>query len=177
MKIIKRYKSELHGNCWRALLKYGFYSGLILSFVVIFRKWLVYPLSQPVTYVEEITLLILMFIFVWFYRRKLPEKKMAFKEGYIVAFGTGVVASIIYGIFIMLYAWKIDPEIVNRSFDLQRSLETNRTLTDEQIRYIVKPQYIAFSAIVFSTVLSILWALVVSIIMRTEKATVRTKQI
>ncbi|MDR1005420.1 MAG: DUF4199 domain-containing protein [Bacteroidales bacterium] len=176
MGIIRRYKSQMHGNYWRAVLRYGFYSGLILSFVVLVRYWLIYPLSQPLTYVENIALILLMFIFLWRYRLRLTDKLISFKEGYIVCFGLGVVASVIYGIFIYVYAWKIDSGMQQRCYDVQRVLENNVNLTDEQVRFMTTPSSIAFSAIILSVVVSIIMAMVVALLLRTEKSEVIKKK-
>ena len=176
MRIIKRYKSEMHGNYWRASLRYGFSGGLLLSFVVMLRYWLILPLSQPVTYVENVSLLLIMFFFLWHYRRDLPDRRITFKEGYLLSFGLGVVASIIYGMFIYVYAWKIDPDIMERSFVLQREYEANRMLNDEQVRFMATKQSLALAAILLSIVLSLLWAMIAALVLRTEKAEIRMKK-
>jgi len=165
----------MHGNYGISLLRYGVIAGLILCFAVLIRKWLILPLNQPVSYVENFTLLLIMFICLWHYRSGLDKKQITFKEGYIVCLGLGVVASVIYGMFIYLYALRIDTEIITRSFEMQRNLEQNKILTDEQIRAMVKPQSLAMSAILLSAVLSLLWAMIVALILRTEKAEVRIK--
>ncbi|MDR0790590.1 MAG: DUF4199 domain-containing protein [Bacteroidales bacterium] len=172
MALVKRYNSQMHGNYWRALLQYGFYGGLLLSFVVLLRYWLILPLSQPVTYVENIILLLLMIIFLWRYRSKLPQEKITFKEGYIVTVGLGVVASIVYGMFIYLYAWKIDPAISDRCFAIQRAIEANNMFSDDQVRVMTTKQSLALSAIMLSSILSVLWAMITALFLRTEKAEV-----
>jgi signal transduction histidine kinase len=162
----------MHGNYWRALLKYGLWTGLLLSFVVLFRYWLILPLSQPVSYAENIAMLAFMFLFVWLYRKGLEKQKISFKEGYIVAFGLGIVASIIYGMFLFVYSYRIDPAMQERCFEVQRNLPNNINLSDGQVRFMTKPSYIAFAGILLSSVLSIIWAMVVAIILRNEKAEV-----
>lgn len=165
----------MHGNYFKGLLLYGFFMGIALSLVVLFRSWLTMPLSQPVSYAENIALLVFMFIAVYLYKNNLEEKKITFKESYIVAFGSAVVASIIYGFFLYLYAKYIDLSFQERCFSLQRAIEANSQFTDSQIRQMSQPSYIAFSAIMLSSVMSILWAMVVGILLRNEKGTVVTK--
>ena len=72
MRLIRRYSSQMHGNYKKAILRYGVYVGLIFSFVLIFRLLLVLPVSQPMSYVENILQLVLLFVFVYLYKRQLP---------------------------------------------------------------------------------------------------------
>jgi hypothetical protein len=78
--------------------------------------------------------------------------------------------------FIYLYAWKIDPTITERSFALQREIEANSMLNDEQVRFMATKQSLALAAILLSSVLSVLWAMIAALCLRTEKAEVMMKK-
>lgn len=177
MGVINRYKSTMHGNYWRGIFLYGFLMGIGLSFVVLVRYWLMYPISQPVSYTENIAMLIFMFLAVFFYKRGLEEKKITLKESYILGFGYGIVASIIYGMFLFVYAQYIDVDIQQRCFELQKAVKTNANLNDEQLMSMVSPSSIAFSGIMLSSMMSVLWALIVSIFLRNEQGVLVTKEI
>lgn len=176
MALFNRYKSTMHGNYWGAIFKFGLFMGFGLAIVVMLRSWLKIPLSEPVSYTENFALLIFMLIGVYLYKRGLEEKKITFKESYMVALGSGVVASIIYGIFLYVYAQYLDTELQQRCFDIQRSIKSNAHLSDEQIMYMAKPSSIALSAIMLSSVVSILWALFIAILLRNEKGELVTKE-
>ncbi|MDR1848266.1 MAG: DUF4199 domain-containing protein [Bacteroidales bacterium] len=176
MKLIKRYRSVIHGNYRRASLLYGLYTGLALSALVIFRRLIIYPLSQPVTYVENVALLVLMFLFLWRYRKNLEEQKVSFREGYLVCFGLGIVSAVVYGIFIYVYAWKIDPNMQVRCYNMQRALENNVKLPDEAVRAMTTPSSIAMSAVLLTITVSIIFAMVAALMLRNEKSEIRTKQ-
>ncbi|MFA5541924.1 MAG: DUF4199 domain-containing protein [Bacteroidales bacterium] len=177
MALIRRYESQIYGNYKSAILKYGLYSGIGLSFVVLFRYWIIMPLSQPVSYAENIALLVFMFASVFIYKKKLPQGKLMFKEGFVLGLGLGVVASIIYGIFLYVYSFGIDPEFQNRCFDIQRALPNNQHLADDAIRQMTRHSSIAFSGILLSSIMSILWAMIVSILLRNERAVVKNSKL
>jgi hypothetical protein len=176
MGLLNRYKSTMHGNYWKGICKYGLLIGIGLSLVVLVRYWLMYPISQPVSYTENFAMLIFMFLAVFFYKRGLEERKITLKESYILGLGSGIVASIIYGMFLFVYAQYIDVDIQKRCFELQRAVKTNVNLNDEQLMSMVTPSSIAFSGIMLSSVISILWALVVSIFLRNEQGVLITKE-
>ena len=155
MRLIRRYSSQMHGNYKKAILRYGVYVGLIFSFVLIFRLLLVLPVSQPMSYVENILQLVLLFVFVYLYKRQLPERRINFKEAYTVALGSAVVGSVIYGMVLYLYVLYINGEF-----------------SSEELQNMVKPSYIAGSAIILNSVMAIMWAMVVAIFLRNERAVV-----
>lgn len=176
MGLLNRYDSKMHGNYWNAIFKYGFLVGLGLVLVVLFRHWLSMPLSQPVTYAENIALLVFMFIVVFLYRKSLQEKKITFKEAYIVGFGVGIVSSIMYGMFLYVFSLYIDTEFQQRCFEIQREIKSNAHLNDEQISAMSSSSAIAFSGILLSSIMSILWAMIVGILLRNEQAPLKIKK-
>lgn len=172
MRLIRRYSSQMHGNYKKAILRYGVYVGLIFSFVLIFRLLLVLPVSQPMSYVENILQLVLLFVFVYLYKRQLPERRINFKEAYTVALGSAVVGSVIYGMVLYLYVLYIDPEMQTRCLEIQQRANVNGEFSHEELQNMVKPSYIAGSAIILNSVMAIMWAMVVAIFLRNERAVV-----
>jgi hypothetical protein len=169
MGLLNRYKSTMHGNYKIAVFKYGLLIGIGLSLVILFRYWFKMPISEPVSYYEDISMLVFLFIAVFLYKRGLKERKITLKESYILGLGSGIIASIIYGIFLFVYSQYIDIDIQQRCFEIQRAVKTNINLNDEELMLMVKPSSIAFSAILLSSVLTILWALIIAILLRNEQ--------
>lgn len=174
---LRKFESKIYGNYGRAAAKYGFFSGLIMMLVIMFRYWIIYPIKQPVSYTENIALFVLMIGSLVIYKRNLEEGRITFKEAFLLSFGVGVIASIMYGMFLYIYASFIDMEFCNRCFDFHRSLSSNANLSDEEIHFITKPSSIAFSGILLSTTVSILWAFIMSIMLRNEKAPIANKKL
>lgn len=172
MGLIRRYSSRMHGNYKKAMLLYGLFIGLIFSFVLLFRWLIVMPVSQPMGYVENIMQLVLLFIFVYLYKKQLPDQRINFKEAYVVALGSAIVGSIIYGGFMYLYAANIDPEMTQRCYEIQVNADTNKEFTEAQLREMVKPSWIAGSTIMLNSVMAIMWAMIVAIFLRNERAIV-----
>lgn len=176
MGLLNRYKSTMHGNYWIAIFKYGLLIGIGLSLVVLFRYWFKIPLSEPVSYAEDIAMLVFIFIAVFLYKRGLEERKITLKESYIVGLGSGIIASIIYGMFLFIYSQYIDVDIQQRCFEIQRAVEANAQLNDGQLKIMTTPSAIAFSAIMLSSVLSILWSLIIAILLRNEQGVLVIKE-
>lgn len=177
MGIIRQYHSTMHGNYWAAILKYGLVCGVVISFMVLFRKWIYFPLSTPNDYIQDFSLLVCLFVAVLVYKRSLPQKQITLKEAYIVAFGCGIVAAVVYGMFLLLYSKYIDADMPFRYFAIQRAVEQNKMQPDSVLREFTSSRYIALMGIIFMAILSVIEALVVSAILRNEKAPVLTKKI
>lgn len=175
MALIKRYKSKIHGNYWLGILKFGLLIGFGLSFILLFRRWLDNPIDQPVGFIENFAMLGLIFISVYLYKMGLKERKISFKESYIVGFGSGIVGSIIYGMSLYGYALYLDHGLQNRCFNVQRAIESNAHLSNADIMYMTTPQAIALSGIMLSAIMAILWAMIVGVLLRNEKGEVISK--
>ena len=106
------------------------------------------------------------------YRRQLPERRINFKEAYTVALGSAVVGSVIYGMVLYLYVLYIDPEMQTRCLEIQQRANVNGEFSPEELQNMVKPSYIAGSAIILNSVMAIMWAMVVAIFLRNERAVV-----
>ena len=87
-----------------------------------------------------------------------------------MALGSAVVGSVIYGMVLYLYVLYIDPEMQTRCLEIQQRANVNGEFSPEELQNMVKPSYIAGSAIILNSV--IMWAMVVAIFLRNERAVV-----
>lgn len=170
-------KSKFSGKYFIGIIKYGLLTGLGLSLVVLFRLLINKPVLSVMSYWEMIFLLFFIYLGVWLYRKELKEKKLSFAESYFVAFGSGIIGSIIYGMFIFIYASYIDSSFQMRCFDIQRAVSTNASLTDQQIESMVKPSSIAVSSMFFVSLISIFAGLIIALLLMNKKKTLQDKEI
>lgn len=177
MGLVRRYSSVMHGSYKRACLKYGLYIGLVFSFVLFFRWLIVLPASQPMGIVENVLQLGLMFAFVAMYRNALPERRITFKESYIVGLGSAIVGAIVYGLFLYIYIMYIDADMQARCLEIQKAADTAGEFSQEQLAQLVRPSYIAFSAMLLNSVMAVIWSLVVALVLSNEKAALKKKEI
>ena len=117
MKFIRRYQSEIYGNYRKAYLLDGVLTGLLIGGAVSFCKLIYYPIYAPENYVTDVVLLVCTLLFAYMYRSKLPDRKVTFKELILFGLGLGVVAAIVYGLFLMFYGGVIDKEFAGRCLD------------------------------------------------------------
>lgn len=183
MSVIKRYQSAIYGNYKKKLLIYGLLAGLALIAVVVLRFAMILPILYPVSIIDNIILLGLMFSFTYLYRKDNIENKLTFKETYLLNFGIGIVAAIFYAAFLWLYASFIDTEFPSRFIEHQIEVFQKLELTEIELAQKVSslekeslPGNLAFRAFAEISIISILFAMIVGIIMRTEKAPVREKK-
>lgn len=128
------------------------------------------------SYLEIICLLFLIYLGLWLYRKGLKEKKISYKESYFVAFGSGIIGSIIYGMFVFVYANYIDSAFQDRCFAIQRAVSTNANLTNQQIEYMVKPSSIAASSILIVSLISILSGFIIAFLFINKKIKMQNKE-
>lgn len=169
MRLTKIYQSKMYGNYWSGIVIFGLLIGFGLIIEVLLRSLFKTPISQPVSLIEIITQLVFMFIGVYVFKINLEEKKITFKKSYMLGLGSGIVGSIIYGMFLYVYALYLDKDFIQRCYEIQRNIKSNSTLTDQQVMDMATPSLIAFSGILLSSVVSILLALIVAILLRNEK--------
>jgi hypothetical protein len=177
MEETKSNKPKTSGKMWKGILKYGILIGLGLIIIVLIRFWINKPIAYPIGYSEYVSLLIFMFIGGLLYKKGLEESRITFKKSYFMALGSGIIGSIIYGMFIYLYSQYIDVDFQERCFDIQRAVKANAQLTNEQIKSMVSPSSIALTAILFASFMSILWGLVVALFLRNTKKDNKAKEI
>lgn len=169
----KQEKKKSSLSYGRGIVRYGLLIGVVLSLIVLIRFIINKPIQYPISYSEFFNLLIFMFIGVLLYRKRQEEGKISFKDAYMMALGSGIIGAIIYGIFLYVYASYIDSSFQGRCFDIQRAVQANASLTDEQIESMVKPSSIAVSAIFFASLMSIFWGLVVGLFLKNKKKEVK----
>lgn len=183
MGVIKQYQSSIYGNYKKKWFRYGFLMGLALIAVIVLRYAMIYPISLPVSILQNIILVALMFGFTYLYRKDNPDKKLTFKESYLLNIGVGVIAGIIYSAFLWFYATYIDNDFCARYIDSQIIEYEKLTISDveivqriDELKGFSTPTNLAFRAFMEISIISILFALIVSIFMRTEKAPIREKR-
>lgn len=181
MRLLRRYQSEIYGNYRVAYLRDGLYTGLFLAVVVLFCKLIYYPIYAPETYITDVALLAATLFFAYRYRASLPDKKVFFKELMLYGLGLGVLAAVLYGLFLLFYGGVVDKEFASRCLEHFIHGEQNGSATpDEQAATIaVMRTYTlrtwAFIGAFRTAVMSILTAFVAALLFRTEKNVVRPK--
>ncbi|MBO7490436.1 MAG: DUF4199 domain-containing protein [Bacteroidales bacterium] len=181
MKFIRRYQSDIYGNYRKAYFRDGLLAGAAISAVVLFCKLIYYPIYAPENYVTDITLLVATLFFAYRYRSRLPEKKVFFKELMLFGLGLGIVAAVVYGLFILLYGSVIDHGFCDRCLNHFINGEMNGSGTDEEkaatiaVMRTYKLRTWAFIGTFRTAVMSIMTAFVAALIFRTEKNIVKQK--
>lgn len=180
MRLIRRYKSEIYGSYRRAYLRDGALTGLVIAGVVFFCKIIYYPIYAPDNYVTNITLLVCTMFFAYRYRRGLPEGKVFFKELMLYGLGLGIVAGLVYGLFLLFYGSVVDEGFCDRCLAHFINGEMNGSGTDEEKEATVavmrtyKLRTWAFIGFFRTSVMSIMTAFIAALIFRTEKNVVKS---
>lgn len=179
MRFIRRYQSDIYGRYRTAYLRDGLFAGLFLAFVVLFMKLIYYPIHVPHSLYTDLSLLAATLFFTYRYRKHLPEEKVFFKELMLYGLGLGIVAAIVYGLFLMLYAQVIDtsfPERCMKQF-VEGEMQGNGTPEEKaQTIAVMKTYKIHTWALIgtfLTAVMSIMTAFVSALVFRTEKNIVR----
>ena len=179
MKFIRRYQSEIYGNYRKAYLLDGVLTGLLIGGAVSFCKLIYYPIYAPENYVTDAVLFVCTLLFAYRYRSKLPDRKVSFKELMLFGLGLGVVAAIVYGLFLMFYGGVIDKEFAGRCLDHFIVGEQNGAGTDEEKAMTIevmksyKLHTWAFIGAFRTAVMSIMSAFVAALVFRTEKGKIK----
>lgn len=175
--IIRRYRSVIHGNYRWAALKYGIVMGVALSVFLVFRFLLGHPSNAPISsdenWVVFVALLVMSLVLVFHYRRHLTEKKITFKESFLVTFDSCVIACIVYAAFMYIYALYIDNgmnSFQDRTLDVMtRALAKRENPNQIQLPDMV---YLVFWGMMVNIIMSILIAFITGIVCRNEKGEV-----
>ena len=181
MKFIRRYQSDIYGNYRRAYLRDGLFAGLAIGGVVLFCKLIYYPIYAPENYVTDLTLLVATLFFAWRYRKGLPDGKVFFKELMLYGLGLGIVAAVVYGLFLLFYGSVVDDGFAARCLQHFEFGEQNGAGTDEEkaatiaVMRTYKLRTWAFIGAFRTAVMSILTAFVAALLFRTEKNKVKEK--
>ena len=179
--IFRRYESTIYGNYRRAYALGGAATGLLM----VAATWLYgivsgERLAEPYNYVGEIALTVGMIVAAYLYRKRLPDGKVTLKELMLLELGIGLIAAIVYGLWIWLYSGSIAPDMVevyNRYRVAQipegDDVEQYRRAVDLTLQYTSGDW--AFIAGFRTWVFSILPNFFIALLLRTEKAPVRSK--
>lgn len=179
--VLRQYQSEICGNYRKAYLRYGLFSGLIMSAYVLFMRIIILPVSTPTGYGTDIALLLCMLLFSYLYRRTLPDERVFFKELMLMNLGLGVVAAVVYGLFLLLYGQVFDTDFFTRCMDDFVRNAQNADKPAEDIRRMVeayqnyRPWHWASIGAFRTAVMAIIEAFVAALVFRTEKNVVKAK--
>ncbi len=184
MGLLRRYQSTVYGNYKKAWLLYGLYTGLILCFSTMLRYWLTYPMESPSSWIDNVVLFLSMVLFTLVYRKKLADKKIFFKEVYILNIGIGIIAAMVYGIFLLFYGYRMDPEFVQRYYEAQEIIyrqnwaESSELLAEKltQLKEMATTKYLSMMGFILTAVTSLILAFIVALFFRTQKNIVREKK-
>ncbi len=175
MKFIRRYQSEIYGRYRVAYLRDGFFTGVFLCFVVLFMKLIYYPIEVPHTLYTDLALLGATLFFAYRYRVHLPERKVFFKELMLYGLGLGIVAAIVYGLFLLLYGGVIDTGFPGRCMErfIDGEMHGNGTPEEKEQTIAVMRNYTivtwAMIGAFLTAVMSIMTAFIAALILRTER--------
>ncbi len=175
MKFLRRYQSEIYGEYRKAYLRDGAMSGLIIGVAVLFCKLIYYPIFAPENYVTDLVLLACTLFFAYRYRSRLENNKVYFKELMLYGLGLGVVAAVVYGLFLLLYGGVIDKDFAARCLEHFIHGEQNGAGTEEEkaatiaVMRTYKLHTWAFIGFFRTAVMSIMTAFVAALVFRTEK--------
>ncbi len=181
MGLLRRYQSDIYGNYRRAYFRDGLLTGVVIALVVLFCKVIYYPIYAPETYVTDLSLLAATLFFAYRYRASLPDKKVFFKELMLYGLGLGIVAAIVYGLFLLLYGSAIDEGFAARCLEhFIHGEEQGVGSAEEKAKTIAvmrtyRLRTWAFIGFFRTAVMSILTAFVAALVFRTEKNVVRNK--
>lgn len=181
MRFIRQYQSDIYGNYRKASLRDGLFAGLIISGAVLFCKLIYYPVYAPENYVTDIALLVATLVFAYRYRSRLPEKRVFFKELMLYGLLLGIVAAVVYGLFLLLYGGVIDKEFPARCLEHFIAGEQQGSGTEEEkeatiaVMRTYRLHTWAFIGAFRTAVMSIMTAFIAALLFRTEKNIVKEK--
>ncbi|MBR6330711.1 MAG: DUF4199 domain-containing protein [Bacteroidales bacterium] len=182
MKLIRQYQSDIYGKYRIAALRDGLYAGLILSGAVLFCKLIYYPIYAPENYVTDIALLVSTLFFAYRYRNRLPEKRVFFKELMLYGLLLGIVAAVVYGLFLLFYGGVVDKEFPVRCLEHFIAGEQRGAGTDQEkaatiaVMRTYRLHTWAFIGAFRTAVMSIMTAFVSALLFRTEKNIIKEKK-
>ncbi|MBR1768921.1 MAG: DUF4199 domain-containing protein [Bacteroidales bacterium] len=174
---VRQYQSTMHGNYLWASVKYGILMAIGLSASLTLRYILGHPANAPVAYDETwvvfIALIVMSLVLVFHYRRHLREKKISFKEGFLLTFYSSLIACAIYAGFMYFYSVYIDKGI--ESFQDRTIDVMTRSLAEcegKEIKDIHLPEmpYLVLYGMILNMIMSILVSFLTGIICRNERS-------
>lgn len=182
VKIFRRYQSTIYGNYRKAYLIDGLLTGVAMSVIMAVRDWLSdVPVGTPDNFISEIVMLLGIAWASYQYRKQLPDQKITLKELMLLGLGIGVVSSIIYGLWTYVNCAVINTDLV-AFYQQQRITVMDPAETSAEAKIAIESvmKYGAgdwgFIAGFRSAVMSILFAFLVSLALRTEKSPVIVRE-
>lgn len=180
MGLIRRYKSEMHGNYKRAWLQYGIITSVAMILSVLIRYALTYPIESSFSWTDDVVILICLVGFTMTYRSTLPEKRISFKEIYVLNLGIGFISAIVFGLFIWYYASRVDISFPDRYYaSMMEQAETSELALDKyeaQTKIMSTPGNLAMQGGVLTFVNVLVLGFFVAIFLKTEKQNIYRKQ-
>ncbi|MBO4752360.1 MAG: DUF4199 domain-containing protein [Bacteroidales bacterium] len=170
--IIRRYKSEIHGNYRLAYLRWGALSGLVLSLYLLVRHWSGAPCATPADLGKDGLLVVGIVVSMYFYRRSLPDGKVTMKELLLMGLGTGLVAAVLYGLFVWLYCGVLYPEMTEL---YAQRFKTDDSQTEGYLAALNPGMWALMFGFVNTFLTSIIVTFFGALFFRTEKADVRVR--
>lgn len=175
MKLIRRYQSDIYGKYRISALRDGALTGLFIGAVVLFSKFIYYPIYAPENYLTDIALLVATLFFAYRYRSRLPEKRIFFKELMLYGLLLGLVAAVVYGLFLIFYGGVVDKDFAGRCLEHFIAGEQRGSATDSEkastiaVMRTYRLHTWAFIGAFRTAVMAIMTAFVSALIFRTEK--------
>lgn len=104
----------IYGNYRLAYLKYGLLTGVLLCLYLMVRHWVGAPVATPADFGKDLCLIVAMVYAMVRYRRQLPGERVTWKELMLLGLGMGVIAGIVYGLFVWQYCGWMYPDMLDR---------------------------------------------------------------
>ena len=144
---------------------------MILS--VLIRYALTYPIESSFSWTDDVIILICLVGFTLVYRSTLPEKRISFKEIYVLNLGIGFISAIIFGLFIWYYASMVDISFPDRYYaSMMEQAETSELPIDAyeaQTKNMSTPGNLAMQGGVLTFVNVLVLGFFIAIFLKTEK--------
>ncbi|MBO4740417.1 MAG: DUF4199 domain-containing protein [Bacteroidales bacterium] len=180
MALLHRYQSTMHGNYKKFILIFGPVAAIALILSVLARLYFFDPIETPVSWTDNIVLAICLIMFTLLYRSTLPERKVTFKEIFILTVGLSTVAAVLYALYLWHYGLHTDPDFPQRFLDSELAKhnagEDGYDTAVEQVKYMATPKYLAFMGGVYTVVTSFILGFFVALLFKTEKSPRYTKK-
>ncbi|MBR4803035.1 MAG: DUF4199 domain-containing protein [Bacteroidales bacterium] len=174
MALLHRYQSTMHGNYRKFILIFGPVAAVALILSVLARLYFFDPIETPVSWTDNVVLAICLIAFTLVYRATLPEKKITFKEIFILTVGLSCVAAVLYALYLWHYGLHTDPDFPQRFLDSEMAKhkpgEQGYEAAVEQVKYMANPKYLAFMGGVYTVVTAFILGFFVALLFRTERS-------
>lgn len=163
----------MHGPYGKMSVIYGIIMGIVMSLFSLIRYLLGYPTTSPLSLLDNIAMLVVMLCVVYLYRSSLQDKKITFKEAWLLAFYSALIGSVLYGIFMYLYSSYIDKQMIEHCIEHLRKVPEYKNYTIEQFKQMARPSAISLQSIIYNIVMAIIWAFVCAVLLKNEKSEIK----